>query len=818
MPLSYSWTLITPSPTLVAPPPATVAIDEDSGSGYSIIRKHFNRFFSGPNWDAIIAALGEADDYIFELCRNVLAQFTESTATGPGLDVLGNNQAINRPWATGMTDDTYRKLLVSLNHNKVTYQSVLEVLEALYGLDNLRAYADSSAGPWSLVDGQSITFNFGGDETHTFWVTAEQFPTLGSVSAIELGVALADWFSLLGLNVPIAHNGSQLRFYSTARGVKSTLTIGGTANIGVTAGVHRFAGHVKAIQPADGRFVITVPAVAPSDRTDGDPTFGGDSLDVISLTRVSDSVLVETASAHGLTAGDKIELTNFTPARGVAYVAPVSGTNLGASRTRSRVDWTPTNILADGMIGLTLPTGGMLVGGGGSSTFVLATSLLSTSPNHSDQATQAVVTETYASMSAAHANGAASTLSGPFAGQALITGGDGGTKTVHRFDGTTWSVVASTIDDFEHHFQVTLANGDVLVGDGFCNRYNPTAGFWYEVGAMSETRYDAGAVLLSDGTVLVAGGQFRKSCELFNPDTNLWSYTSMLSTAGPGILLAINGGREAIFVPKLAGPVEIYTTATKLWRRIAYPFSGYGLVTAVIAENKLFCFYGGGMTAVLDLSTWRWTLAFGSANFERNAAVHLGGGWIFASGDDLNTVSVLFGDNYYQIARGINATHTVESVTSATTFTVPADNTTFTAMHSSVSASATRAGSTVTVSAIIPAGTTSVWVNSSNVNFVGGLKTVVANNGTTFTYTEAGAAVTGTISVGTTLSTPRIGLPVTTDSTGFVVGTSAATASTALTTEAKKIVSDILSPHMDLEWVSTTPDTQGLGRGDENWR
>jgi len=255
--------------------------------------------------------------------------------------------------------------------------------------------------------------------------------------------------------------------------------------------------------------------------------------------------------------------------------------------------------------------------------------------------------------------------------------------------------------------------------------------------------------------------------------------------------------------------------ATKLWRRVA-TFGGQ-VDTAVVAGTTLVVFAFDGVSAFVsafDIETWK-QYKLGPVSFQRTGCVALGD-LAIGAGDDLGTVTIVGGDNFQQQSRNVNTIHQVGSVTSSTTFTISTDDPTFTAMHSAVAASATRAGSTVTVTASIP-DVDMVWVNSADVNFSGGLKTVASRTLTTFTYTEAGAAATGTISVGLSLSSPVVSKPVNSSGLGFVVGQSAATASTAITREAHKLVSDILSPHINLEWDVKTPGTAGLGHGDQNW-
>jgi len=89
-----------------------------------------------------------------------------------------------------------------------------------------------------------------------------------------------------------------------------------------------------------------------------------------------------------------------------------------------------------------------------------------------------------------------------------------------------------------------LPNGKVLVAGGFnggavltsAELYDPVTRSWSATGTLNSARDAHTATLLSDGTVLVAGGQDSGlspsiSSELYDPASGTWSVTASLNIA-----------------------------------------------------------------------------------------------------------------------------------------------------------------------------------------------------------------------------------------------------------------------------------------------
>jgi len=134
---------------------------------------------------------------------------------------------------------------------------------------------------------------------------------------------------------------------------------------------------------------------------------------------------------------------------------------------------------------------------------------------------------------------------------------------------------------------VLLANGRVLVAGGcvnFCETptasaelYDPGTGRWTETGSLNTARYAHTAVLLNDGKVLVAGGCTSTNCasntasaELYDPDSGQWSVTGSLNQARDlhTATLLSNGSvvvAGGFGVTKALASSEIYDPAAGTW-------------------------------------------------------------------------------------------------------------------------------------------------------------------------------------------------------------------------------------------------------------
>ncbi|HZQ23209.1 MAG TPA: kelch repeat-containing protein [Terriglobales bacterium] len=139
--------------------------------------------------------------------------------------------------------------------------------------------------------------------------------------------------------------------------------------------------------------------------------------------------------------------------------------------------------------------------------------------------------------------------------------------------------------------------------------YNPSNGTWTTTGSMLRGRAEFVAVLLSSGNVLVAGGctsygvngclAVTTASELYNPSTGKWSPTGSLRAARMAMTatvltngkVLVAGGQTA--ASDALGSSELYNFATgafSLTGRLITPRSGH---TASLLQNGLVLMAGG---------------------------------------------------------------------------------------------------------------------------------------------------------------------------------------------------------------------------------
>jgi serpin B len=224
-------------------------------------------------------------------------------------------------------------------------------------------------------------------------------------------------------------------------------------------------------------------------------------------------------------------------------------------------------------------------------------------------------------------------------------------------------------------FAVTLPDGRVLVAGGLTSAepaegvfgaysstklYDPATARWSAAGLLGVARTEPAGALLTDGTVLVAGGTYvdtagtrvLASAEVFDPETGTWSRTGDLRTARTGaraVTLAdgrvlLIGGDSLDGLGTVPSP-EIYDPATGTWSvagSLATPRAGFSLVAlpdggALVAGGTAIA--QGAVEGViarverLDPTTVRWSPAASMQTAATNrAAVVLGDGRVLVAG------------------------------------------------------------------------------------------------------------------------------------------------------------------------------------------
>ncbi len=147
-----------------------------------------------------------------------------------------------------------------------------------------------------------------------------------------------------------------------------------------------------------------------------------------------------------------------------------------------------------------------------------------------------------------------------------------------------WSATGSLSTPRGGHLAVRLTNGKVLVVGGdngydigvtTAEIYDPETGTWSGAGSISVPRMSATATLLADGWVLVAGGKPNRfsshsSAELYDPATGAWRPVGLMTTVRSGHTATLLPGGKVLVVggafrQGLPESAELYDPTTGKW-------------------------------------------------------------------------------------------------------------------------------------------------------------------------------------------------------------------------------------------------------------
>ena len=210
-------------------------------------------------------------------------------------------------------------------------------------------------------------------------------------------------------------------------------------------------------------------------------------------------------------------------------------------------------------------------------------------------------------------------------GKVLVAGGEiSGApfpllSTAELYDPATglWTVTGSLSLAREYHTATLLTNGVVLVAGGeaggatsSAELYDPATGMWTNTGAMNTARLLHTATLLPSGKVLVAGGNNAtgsvSSAELYDPATGIWTATSSSSsirdshtaTLLPSGMVLVAGGVTNVFeggthFTGLATTAELYDPITGAWTDTGALNAVRRFYTATLLPNGKVVAVGG---------------------------------------------------------------------------------------------------------------------------------------------------------------------------------------------------------------------------------
>ena len=230
---------------------------------------------------------------------------------------------------------------------------------------------------------------------------------------------------------------------------------------------------------------------------------------------------------------------------------------------------------------------------------------------------------------------------------------------------------AMSVSRWQDSSSVVLSDGRVLVygnndayGTNIADIFDPATNRFARTGDSNIGRREAPGVLLTNGKVLVTGGttyQIRYEAinapELFDPSTNTWSWTGMMSTTRRNhYMIRLNNGKVLVgggsdTAGNLLSSAEIYDPSTEVFTSVsAMPEARSDAQVALLPDGNVIVIggYGGSgagtlKTAVIfNVTTNSWNAVTSQMQIghgQGSAVVTLGdgrvmiaGGWVSAGG------------------------------------------------------------------------------------------------------------------------------------------------------------------------------------------
>lgn len=202
------------------------------------ITKYLNPCFrNGKNWKALIAAISYGDCIVRDNSEKALKQLHISTAVGEYLDIRASNVGVERPKNTGISDDKFRQLALSIKNKKLTQSALLDALTVYFGDESTEAFTETEVfEPFTLADGQTLGILVDEEFQAIATFTRADFQILRRAKAIEVAAVINrafEKFEVNGYAVPhfdATTSQTLVRIYSGTKGLRSSVrVVGGLA-------------------------------------------------------------------------------------------------------------------------------------------------------------------------------------------------------------------------------------------------------------------------------------------------------------------------------------------------------------------------------------------------------------------------------------------------------------------------------------------------------------------------------------------------------------------------------------------------------------
>ena len=196
-------------------------------------------------------------------------------------------------------------------------------------------------------------------------------------------------------------------------------------------------------------------------------------------------------------------------------------------------------------------------------------------------------------------------------GRVLLVGGNFSPTVAELYDPLTGTFTPTGNTNAQHayHSSTLLTDGTVLIAGGQqpigpqtiadAEIYDPGTGQFTAVGSLNDDRSGHGAALMSDGRVLIAGGLQTttpgqgvalNTAEIFDPGTGLFSTTGGTATSGYNDLLPIGNG--------LVLAAGAFSASAELYDPVAGTFSPTGSMQSIHSAGAVVEVLGGNVFVI----------------------------------------------------------------------------------------------------------------------------------------------------------------------------------------------------------------------------
>lgn len=220
----------------------------------NLTRKFINpAFWDKPNLEALIAALEVGRISLDDFTQKAFRQAFISSASGKYLNTRAFDNGISKPTNLGLTDEIFRKLVITVLNRKLSGIAILELLEVIYGADSTHAYVTSNkAEPFQLWDKADLDLTIDGQDLNII-LNWTDFYNASRATAQETCQALNAKFNLMNSKafaVPVydkIQDKTFVRIYSGSMGLSSSIAVTG----GTCQPIFNFGGSLFSVFPND---------------------------------------------------------------------------------------------------------------------------------------------------------------------------------------------------------------------------------------------------------------------------------------------------------------------------------------------------------------------------------------------------------------------------------------------------------------------------------------------------------------------------------------------------------------------------------------